>query len=176
MHVWADNFLIEVVDPETGEVLSEGEEGELVITTLRREAMPLIRFRTGDIVKLKGYDCGLRPGHPLISWVKGRLDDMVKVRGVGLYPENVEEVIMKFRELKPNYIILLTRYDDVRVLVEAKDSLKGDEIKILKEKISKELKKKTMLRISVEVVGSNEIEKYVPVKGKIKRIIDLRAV
>ncbi len=176
MHVWADNFLIEVVDPETGEVLSEGEEGELVITTLRREAMPLIRFRTGDIVKLKGYDCGLRPGHPLISWVKGRLDDMVKVRGVGLYPENVEEVIMKFRELKPNYIILLTRYDDVRVLVEAKDSLKGDEIKILKEKISEELKKKTMLRISVEVVGSNEIEKYVPAKGKIKRIIDLRAV
>jgi len=176
MHVWADNFLIEVVDPETGEILDEGEEGELVITTLRREAMPLIRFRTGDIVKLKGYDCGLRPGHPLISWIKGRLDDMVKVRGVGLYPENVEEVIMGFKELKPNYVIILTKYDDVKVLVEAKSSLRGVAAKILEEKISQELKKKTMLRISVEVVSSNEIEKYVPAKGKIKRIIDLRTV
>lgn len=67
MHVWADHFYIEVIDPETGENVSEGEEGELVITTLQREAMPLIRYRTGDIVKLIGYDCGLRPGHPLIS-------------------------------------------------------------------------------------------------------------
>jgi len=176
MHVWADNFLVEVVDPETGEVLSEGEEGELVITTLRREAMPLIRFRTGDIVKLEGYDCGLRPGHPLISWIKGRLDDMVKVRGVGLYPENVEEVIMGFKELKPNYIILLTKYDNVKVLVEAKNGLERNIAKALEEKVSEELKKKTMLKIKVEIVDSNEIEKYVPAKGKIKRIIDLRTV
>ncbi len=176
MHVWADNFLIEVIDPETGESLGEGEEGELVITTLRREAMPLIRYRTGDIVKLKGFDCGERPCHPLISWIKGRLDDMVKVRGIGLYPENVEEVIMKFKELKPNYVIILTEYDNIKVLVEAKKGLAKNLKECLEERIAKELKKKTLLKVNVKVVDSNEIEKYVPVRGKTKRIVDLRTI
>lgn len=101
MHVWADHFYVEIIDPKTGENVGDGEGGELVVMALQRKAMPLIRYRIGDIVKLIGYDYSLRPGRPLISRVKGRVDDMVKVKGVRLYPETVERTVMKYHELKP---------------------------------------------------------------------------
>lgn len=175
MHVWADHFYIEVVDPETGEHVSEGEEGELVITTLQREAMPMIRFRTGDLVEFKGNDCGLRPGHPLISWIKGRVDNMVKVRGVGLYPENVENVIMRFRELKPNYLILLTGYDEVKVLIEPKNNISPSVAEKIKTQVEHEIKSKAYLKVKVELVNQGEIAKYAG-PGKTKRIVDLRTL
>jgi len=173
MHVWADHFYIEVIDPSTGENVAEGEEGELVITTLQREAMPLIRYRTGDIVKLLGYDCGLRPGHPLISWIKGRIDDMVKVKGVGLYPEVVEKIIMKYNELKPDYLIVLAKYDEVKILLEAKDKVRRERIEEVISEIRKKIKEETFIRVNIELVGKNELSK-IRGQGKVKRILDLR--
>jgi len=173
MHVWADHFYIEVIDPKTGENVDEGEEGELVITTLQREAMPLIRYRTGDIVKLIGYDCGLRPGHPLISWIKGRVDDMVKVKGVGLYPESVERIVMKYHELRPDYLIVLTGYDKVKVLIETKKNITEKRVNDIVEEIRRKLKEETFIRISVEVVEQGKIDK-IRGTGKVKRILDLR--
>ncbi|RLG74708.1 MAG: phenylacetate--CoA ligase [Thermoprotei archaeon] len=173
MHVWADHFYIEVIDPKTGENVDEGEEGELVMTTLQREAMPLIRYRTGDIVKLIGYDCGLRPGHPLISWIKGRVDDMVKVKGVGLYPESVERIVMKYHELRPDYLIVLTGYDKVKVLIETKKNITEKRVNDIVEEIRRKLKEETFIRISVEVVEQGKIDK-IRGTGKVKRILDLR--
>ncbi len=167
--IWADYFIAEVVDPETGEHVSEGEEGELVITTLRREAMPLIRFRTKDLVVYRGCD-GPFKGYPMISWVKGRLDDMVKVRGVGLYPEAIDRVVYG-HPLLHDYQVVIEDGDVVRLRLEPRRRLSEEEKQRLAEEVAAKVKEETMLRMKVEILEPGALAS----QGKVKRIIDARS-
>lgn len=168
MHVWADHYLIEVIDPKTGEQVSEGEDGELVVTTLTREAMPLIRYRTGDMVELLSGECSCGLETPKISRIKGRIDEMIKVRGISLYPKIIEEITSSMSQLTGEYQIVLSNIDDITVRVEVKKGVKDIEgiINYLKNQI-KEL---TLLNVNIEPVEEGKIE----YQGKAKRVIDLR--
>ena len=124
IHIWEDHYLVEIVDPETGESLPDGEEGELVLTTLTREGLPLIRYRTRDITKILSRSrclCGrtmLR-----IARIKGRTDDMLKVKGVNFYPRQIEEILMRHPEVLPDYLIRLGKSegkDFIQILVESR--------------------------------------------------------
>ena len=124
IHVWEDHYLIEIVDPETGESLPDGEEGELVVTTLTREGLPLIRYRTRDITRILSRGrcvCGRTMAR--IARIKGRTDDMLKVKGVNFYPRQVEEIIMAHPEVLPDYLIRLGKKegkDFIEILVESR--------------------------------------------------------
>ena len=174
LHVWEDHFIVEVVDPKTGENLDVEEEGELVITPLSREAMPLIRYRTGDIAKIldvRGCDCGRT--HIKISWIKGRIDDMIKVRGIGLYPSAVEEVIATKKACTGHYLIVLRGLDELALQVEVDDEVlkNGEAMFRLKNEIEEELKRTTMLRFDVQLLPSGSLPRS---DGKAKRVVDER--
>ena len=174
LHVWEDHFIVEVVDPKTGENLDVEEEGELVITPLSREAMPLIRYRTGDIAKIldvRGCDCGRT--HIKISWIKGRIDDMIKVRGIGLYPSAVEEVIATKKACTGHYLIVLRGLDELALQVEVDDEVlkNGEAMFRLKNEIEEELKRTTMLRFNVQLLPSGSLPRS---DGKAKRVVDER--
>jgi len=168
LHVWADHYLIEVIDPETGEQLSVGEEGELVITTLTREAMPLIRYRTGDIVRLMPSECSCGLKTPKISRIKGRLDEMIKVRGISLYPKIIEEIVSSMLELTGEYQIILSNLDDITIRVEVRRGIKTTNT--LENVLKSKIKEVTMLNVNVELVEEGTITH----QGKARRIIDLR--
>lgn len=175
LHVWEDHFLLEVVDPKTGEPVGLEEEGELVVTPLTREAMPLLRYRTRDLAKLLDTtECGCGRTHRKISWIKGRLDDMVKVRGVGLYPSAVERVVASRRELNGNYLIIIQEPDILTLQVEALKSILENtrSVQQLKAELEVELKKATMLRFNVQVLPEGSLP---PSEGKAKRILDQRS-
>jgi len=176
LHYWADSFIIEVIDPETGEPLSPGEEGELVITNLWREALPLIRYRTGDIAKVLPYEkCGCGRTHPKISWIKGRLDDMIKVRGVGLYPSTVEKVVMQFPYTTGEFQIVLYGVDGITVRVEvAKDFLRAGDLDLAKREIASKLKEETLLTMNVELCEEGTLASEAG--GKAKKVVDLRTL
>ncbi len=124
IHVWEDHYLIEIVDPETGESLPDGEEGELVVTTLTREGLPLIRYRTRDITRIisKGRCvCGRTMAR--LARIKGRTDDMLKVKGVNFYPRQIEEILMSHPEILPDYLIRIGKKegkDFIEILVESR--------------------------------------------------------
>ncbi len=178
LHVWADHFLPEVINPETGEVLDEGEEGELVLTTLTKEALPMIRYRTGDIVKLTNSECPhCKRTMPRISKIKGRIDDMLIIRGVNVFPSQIESVLTKIPEVSPHYQIVVSRekyLDKIEVKVEVTEKTFSDEIKKLEElqkRIEKEISGTLGISVSVKLVEPKSIERSI---GKAKRVIDLR--
>ncbi len=177
LHVWIDHYLLEVIDPETGEQLSEGEKGELVLTTLTKEAMPLLRYRTGDITYVMGDDCSCGRTHPKIHRILGRVDDMIIVRGVNVFPSQIEHVLMQIPEVGDNYQIVITRdgaLDEITVRVEVSDKFftgELEDLKRLQERIQRELYKELGLRTNVELVEKGSIERSM---GKAKRILDLR--
>ncbi len=166
IHVWEDHYIVEIIDPETGEVLPDGEEGELVVTTLTREGLPLIRYRTRDITKVvsrERCDCGRT--HVRLDRIKGRTDDMLKVKGVCFYPRQVEEVIMKYPEILPNYQIIIGKVegkDTVEVVVESE---RQDES--LKERIEEEIYSLLGLHIKVTLKRKGEIPRS---EGKAVRV------
>ncbi len=124
LHVWEDHYLIEIVDPETGEPLPDGEEGELVVTTLTREGLPLIRYRTRDITRvLSRGRCVCGRTMLRLARLKGRTDDMLKVKGVNFYPRQIEEILMRHPEILPDYLIRLGKTagkDFIEILVESR--------------------------------------------------------
>ena len=156
LHIWADHFLPEVVDPKTGEVLEEGQEGELVITTLTKEAMPLIRYRTGDLVSLTSDICNFcGRTMPRISKLTGRIDDMLSIRGVNIVSSQIESALMSIPEVAPHYQIILTterHLDRMEILVEVVEEVFSDEVKKLEElerKVISEIE--STLGISVKI-------------------------
>ncbi|NPA39506.1 MAG: phenylacetate--CoA ligase [Thermodesulfobacteria bacterium] len=172
IHVWEDHYIIEVVDPETGEVLPIGQEGELVITTLTKEGLPLIRYRTRDITRILSYekcDCGRT--HVRIDRIKGRTDDMLKVKGVNFYPSQIEQILMKYKGLSPYYQLVI-------------ETIKGkDEMTIIVEKIDEGIDEKALERLNMELydfLGFHSKIQVVPegtiqrVPGKAVRVIDKR--
>ncbi len=178
LHIWADHFLPEVIDPKSGEVLEEGQEGELVITTLTKEALPLIRYRTGDIVTLNSERCPhCGRTMPRISKILGRIDDMLIIRGINVFPSQIESVLMKIPEVAPHYQLVVTReqhLDKLEVQVEVTPEVFSDEVRKLEElqqHVLKEIEATLGISVSVKLVEPRSIERS---QGKAKRVIDQR--
>ncbi len=156
IHVWEDHYLVEIIDPETGEVLPNGEEGEMVVTTLTREGLPLIRYRTRDITRVVSRGrCACGRSMLRVDRIKGRTDDMLKVKGVNFYPRQIEEIIMKHPEVLPDYLIRLGKRagkDFIDILVESRTL---DET--LKKRLEEEIYNYLGFRANVILVSEGEI-------------------
>lgn len=176
MHIWSDMFLFEILDPDTNEPVQDGEVGELVVTTLMKEALPLIRYRVGDLASLETAVCKCGRTHPRLMRLKGRSDDMVIVRGINVFPGQVEYVLIKFPEVSPHFMIIIDRegeLDSMTVQVELVDmaSDKLDDYYKLKSSIQHELKSILNLHADVEFVAPGTIPRS---EGKAKRVTDKR--
>lgn len=177
LHVMEDHFYPEIIDPQTQETLGEGEKGELVLTTLTRDGMPIIRFRTKDITALRKGTCGC--GRTLIKMdrITGRADDMLKVRGVAVFPSQIEKALLKVDGLEPHYQIIVTRpqhLDVMEVRVEASPELFSDEVKELigiKKKIEDYIQNEIGLRVDVTLVEPKTLPRS---EGKAVRVFDER--
>ena len=126
LHMWEDYFIPEIIDPQTGEVLPDGEYGELVITTIGKEGMPLIRYRTRDITCIIPEPCKCGRTHRRISRLRGRTDDMLIIRGVNVFPSQIEHALLSTGLVEPNYLITVTRegtLDKIMIQVELPESL-----------------------------------------------------
>lgn len=173
LHVWEDHFLAEVIDPKSGESLELEEEGELVVTPLTREAMPLLRYRTGDITRFVDGPCECGRTHRKIDWMRGRIDDMIKIRGIGIYPSTIERIVASHRESNGNFLIVLSGIDDITVRVEVNNGFAKDQARIdrLRQEIFEEIKEVTLLRTNVEVLPPGSLPRS---EGKAKRVLDTR--
>ncbi|MGQ4732049.1 phenylacetate--CoA ligase PaaK [Streptomyces sp. Ju416(a)] len=171
LHIWEDHFYPEVVDPFTGEVLPDGEEGELVFTSLTKEAMPVIRYRTRDLTRLLP---GTARTFRRMEKVTGRSDDMVILRGVNLFPTQIEEIVLRTPGVAPHFQLRLTRdgrLDALTVLAEARADATADEREKAARAIAAAVKDGVGVSVNVEVVDPETLERSV---GKIRRIVDLR--
>jgi phenylacetate-CoA ligase len=172
LHIWEDHFLPEVIDPVSGEVVPDGERGELVFTSLTKQAMPVIRYRTRDLTRL--LPGSARPAFRRMEKITGRTDDMMIVRGVNVFPTQIEEQILRVDGLAPHYVCVLTRpgrMDDLLVRVEASDSAWLDQRATLAEQLAARVKDLVGVTIGVEVVDPYALERSL---GKAKRIDDRR--
>jgi len=175
LHLWEDLFYPEIIDPETDEVLPPGEEGELVLTTLTKEALPVLRYRTGDMTSLRYGRCGCGRTAVRMDNITGRTDDLLIVRGVNVYPSQIEEVMVEFGDVAPHYRIDLYRQDNLdnmEITVERHEDYTGDH-EDLEEKIDAKLQ--DVLGVTVdelEVVGPGVIDRTEI--GKVKRVYDHR--
>jgi phenylacetate-CoA ligase len=179
IHIWGDMFLTEVIDPKTGEPVGDGERGELVFTTINKFALPLIRYRIGDLSILESEECECGRTHPRIMRILGRTDDMLIIRGINVFPSQVESVLMNIPEIGDHWQILVERQgplDIMTVRVELTDTGFSDKIgdlMSLKRKISKELKGVLNIAAEVDLVEPGTIPRS---EGKAKRVIDNRKV
>ncbi|MBN1359954.1 MAG: phenylacetate--CoA ligase [Sedimentisphaerales bacterium] len=180
LHTFSDVFFPEIVDPTTGEEVREGADGELVITTLTKQGIPLIRYRTRDIVSINHQKCRCGRTSPRISKIKGRTDDMIVVRGINVFPSQIEHVLVGIEGTQPHYQIVVDRkarkLDEVEVLVEVEQKFFSDEIKHLNEirdKIRKEIEAVLSIGVKVTLVEPKTIERSM---GKSKRIVDKRTL
>ncbi|MEE9191784.1 MAG: phenylacetate--CoA ligase [Candidatus Aerophobetes bacterium] len=179
MHLWEDNFIMEIIDPETFEVRRNGEEGELVLSTINREAMPILRYRTGDLTHIYPEECRCGRVHRRIFRIKGRVDDMFVLRGVNIFPSEVERVLMSLPEVGRNYQIVLERkggLDHMKVRVEIKKKLfRGSlkDLKILQNKIKTKFKVELLVTPQVQLVEPATLPRTT---GKAKRLIDKREI
>ncbi len=178
IHIFEDHFLIEIVDPETDEVLPDGAEGELVVTTLTKQAFPMIRYRTHDITSIIPERCACGRTIRRINRIRSRSDDMMIIRGVNVFPSQIESALLSVEETVPHYQILLTRkggLDQIEVQVEVTQEMFGDRIREL-ESIQKQLASAVEhtvgLRVPIRLVEPNTIARS---EGKAKRVIDKRS-
>lgn len=172
LHIWEDHFYPEIIDPITGEVLPEGSEGELVFTSLTKQAMPVIRYRTRDLTRLLP---GTARSMRRMEKITGRSDDMIILRGVNLFPTQIEELILRTPELSPYFQCVLTRtgsMDDLTVLVERRKSAPMAKATDAGKKLRHRIKSSIGVTVAVDVVDLDSIERSV---GKMKRIVDNRA-
>ena len=176
LHIWTDHYFIEIVD-ENGEPAAEGERGELVLTPLSKEAMPLMRYKTGDLTFIMDEKCSCGRTHPKIHRILGRTDDMIVVRGINVFPSQIEHVLMQIPEAGDSYQVVITRegtLDEMKVRVEMKDELFRGELedfRRIQNKIQKELFKELGLRVNVDLVEKGTLERF---SLKAKRVLDLR--
>ena len=177
LHLAEDHFFAEIIDPDTGEVLPDGEWGELVITTIDREATPVVRYRTRDITRIIPGECACGRTHRRIDRLHGRTDDMLIIRGVNVFPSQIEDVMKTMPELSSWYVIELTtvaHLDRVTLKVEMEQGFDFDEIRQI-ERLQKELEAKLKTALSVGVKVKIVEPKSIPrSEGKAKRVIDLR--
>lgn len=174
MHVWEDHFLIEIIDPESGEALPDGQSGELVMTTLCREALPLLRYRTRDVTSLIAQPCACGRTHRRLNRITGRSDDMLIVRGVNIYPQQIERVLMAQPGVGRNYLIQLEGLDEMIVKVElAETGFSGqvEQLIALQQQLAEKLRADILVKPTVQLVPPGSL----PVsEGKAKRVVDNR--
>jgi phenylacetate-CoA ligase len=179
MHIFEDHFLPEIIDPDTGEVLPPGEQGELVFTTLTKEAFPIIRYRTKDISRLIYEQCGCGRTLVRMDKVTGRTDDMLIIRGVNVFPSQVEHVLMGVEGVEPHYQIVVERegnLDSMSVQVEVSEGLFSDEIRVLEnltKKIQADVKSLLGVTCKIKLVEPKTIQRS---EGKAQRVIDNRKI
>ncbi|MBQ2591230.1 MAG: phenylacetate--CoA ligase [Paludibacteraceae bacterium] len=178
MHIWEDYYIVEIVDPKTLEPVPDGEIGELVLTTVNREAMPLLRYRTRDLTRIIPGECPCGRHHKRIDRMKGRSDDMIVLRGVNIFPIQVEQVLMRYKELGSNYLITLKTdevNDSMTVEVELAQSYTGghDAQKALVKSITSRLHDEILITPLVRLLQPGSLAQS---EGKAVRVKDLRSV
>ena len=177
LHFAEDHFFPEIINPETNERLNEGEDGELVVTTLTREGMPVLRYRTRDITNLNYEQCKCGRTHVRMAKVKGRTDDMLIIKGVNVFPSQIESILVNNKYVGPHYQLVLRRkhfMDNLEVKIELTDSSLLEhyrELEILRNSIHDKLKSTLGLETKVTLVEPKTLERF---QGKAKRILDLR--
>ncbi len=177
LHVWEDSYILEVIDSQTGEPLGDGEEGEMVFTTLVREGMPVIRYRTGDIAAVYPGRCPCGRTHRRISSIKGRTDDMLIIKGVNIYPLQIEKILMDISEVGNNYLIEIEKkdyMDSINIKVEVGPRIfhgSISELENLKKRIVQDLKTEILVHARVSLVEPDTLPKS---EGKAVRVIDRR--
>ena len=181
MHVFEDHFLVETINPDTGEVLPPGERGELVFTTLTKEAFPLIRYRTRDISRIITAPCRCGRTHHRMDRVTGRSDDMLIIRGVNVFPSQIEAVLIGIQGLEPHYQLIVDRVgtlDTLEVQVEVSDAsfANADEVRVLQKierRINKDLKDFLGITAKIKLVEPKSLQRF---EGKASRVIDKRQI
>jgi len=177
LHVWEDHYIVEVIDPKTGDLLEPEEKGELVITTLTKDAVPLIRYRTRDISRIldtKTCDCGRT--HIKIDRIQGRTDDMFIINGVNIWPSAVEEVLLREPLIAPYYQIVIERQDALdrmTIFVESIKPLNSVEKEALEKKLQRDLKETIIVTPIVKIVDAGTLPRF---DGKPKIVIDKRSI
>lgn len=177
LHIWEDHFIPEIINPDTGEVLPLGEKGELVITTITKEGIPMIRYRTRDITRLIPEPCICGRTHARLERMSGRSDDMLIIRGVNVFPSQIESVLVAIDGVEPHYMLIVDREDNLDTLeiqVEVNEKTFSDEIKVLQDlsaRIRKEIKDLLGITSKVRLVEPKTIARS---EGKAKRVIDKR--
>jgi phenylacetate-CoA ligase len=177
-HICEDHFYPEIVDPDTGQPLPPGETGELTLTTLSKEATPLVRYRTGDLTSLDWAPCACGRTSVRMARVTGRTDDMLIVRGVNVFPSQIEAALMQIKETAPHYLIVLDRdrgtMDQLEVWVEIAPEAFSDEVKqleALERRIAAELNSALGISVKVKLAEPKTIARS---EGKVKRVVDRR--
>jgi phenylacetate-CoA ligase len=179
LHIFEDHFIAEIINPETGEALPYGEKGELVFTTITKEAFPLIRYRTRDISALYPELCRCGRTHVRMERVSGRSDDMLIIRGVNVFPSQIESVLMNIEGVEPHYLLIVDRQgnlDTLDVQVEVNEKVFSDEIKnlqLLSRRIEKEIKDLLGVNAGVKLVEPKSLQRS---EGKAQRVIDKRKI
>lgn len=176
MHIWEDNYIVEIVDPDTLEPVKDGDVGELVLTTLNREAMPLLRYRTRDLTRIIPGECTCGRHHKRIDRMKGRSDDMIILKGVNIFPMQIEQVLLGYKELAPQYLITLETVgsnDDMTVEVELSSMFTDDfsKLEALRKSIAHSLKDEILVTPKIKLVPNGTLPKS---EGKAVRVKDLR--
>jgi len=179
MHIFEDHFIVETIDPDSGRVLPPGEQGELVFTTITKEAFPLIRYRSRDVSKIITAPCRCGRTFLRMERVSGRSDDMLIIRGVNVFPSQIESILMGIEGLEPHYQLIVERVgtlDTLEVRVEVSESIFSDEIKALQsleKRISKDLKDYLGVTAQVKLVEPKTLQRS---EGKAQRVIDKRQI
>ena len=177
MHLWEDAYIIEILDPKTLEPVPEGEYGEMVMTTLTREGMPIIRYRTRDLTRFVPGECPCGREHRRIDRIKGRADDMMIIKGVNIYPMQIERVLMSIPEVGRNYVIVLERegfIDQIRIKVEIREEFFVEDMRALaklQKKIATKLRDEILVTPRVELVERGGLPQT---QGKAERVLDNR--
>ena len=177
MHLWEDAYIAEIIDPETGQWVKEGEVGELVMTTLCRDGMPLLRYRTRDLTRFIPGSCACGRTHVRIDRITGRADDMLIIKGCNIYPMQIEQALMSLPEVAQNYVIELFQegeMDQLRIKVEIKDDYFVEDMRALttlQKKITARLRDEILVTPRVELIQHTSIPKS---EGKAVRVVDLR--
>lgn len=177
MHMWEDAYIMEVINPKTLEPVAEGEVGELVLSTIARRGMPILRYRTGDLTRLLPGPCPCGREHRRIDRIVGRADDMLIIKGCNIYPMQIEQVLLGFAEVGENYLIVLERVDDmdqVRVQVEIREEYFVEDMRALtglQKQIAHRLRDEILLTPRVDLLQANSLPKS---EGKAVRVVDKR--
>lgn len=179
LHVFEDHFIPEIIDPNTGEVLPNGSQGEVVFTSITKQAFPLIRYRTRDVTSLNREPCICGRTFVRMRKISGRTDDMLIIRGVNVFPTQIEAVLMDMREVEPHYQLVVDRFDNLdtlTVLVEVSENAFSDEVRVLQNierKIAKNIKEFLGVSAKVKLVEPKTIARS---EGKAQRVIDNRKI
>lgn len=179
LHVFEDHFIVETINPATGDVVPNGEEGELVFTTLTKEAFPLIRYRTGDMSRLMKEPCRCGRTVARMARISGRSDDMLIIRGVNVFPSQIENVLLAIEGLEPHYQLIVDRegtLDTLEIQVEISETIFSDEVRTLQKterRIAKDVKDYLGVTATVKLVEPKSLQRF---QGKAQRVVDKRHI